>query len=88
MAFAVNDIQSTPNPNALKFVLNRSIAEHPCSFFNAEAASSHPIASRLFGVAGVASLLLLGDFVTVNKEPKVSWKAITPKVREILQTSG
>ena len=84
MSFEVAEIQSTPNPNALKFILDRPVAEQPTSFFNADAARGHPLASELFAVPGVASLLLLGDFVTVNKQPDADWAAIKRGVRKAL----
>ena len=87
MPFEVVEVQTTPNPNAAKFVLNGSIAPQPVSFFSAEAARDHPIASRLFAVPGVASVLLLGDFVTVNKRPADRWDPIKKRVREILKTA-
>jgi hypothetical protein len=34
MATEVVEVQPTPNPNALKFVLNRPIADRPTSFLN------------------------------------------------------
>ncbi|HEY2586952.1 MAG TPA: NifU N-terminal domain-containing protein [Tepidisphaeraceae bacterium] len=84
MSFEVAEIQSTPNPNALKFVLDRAIAEQPVSFFDPEAAREHPLASKLFALPGVASLLLLGDFVTVNKRPDADWAPIKRGVRTVL----
>jgi hypothetical protein len=84
MPINVSDIQPTPNPNALKFVLDRSIADQPASFFNAEAARDHPLASKLFAVSGVSSLLLLGDFITVNKTPQAKWPQIKQGVRDAL----
>ena len=84
MGFEVKEVQATPNPNALKFVLDRVIAPQPISFFTAEAAASHPLASRLFEISGVTSLLLLGDFVTVNKQPQAKWSAISKKVKRVL----
>jgi hypothetical protein len=88
MGFAVLEIQPTPNPNALKFVVDRPIASQPESFFSAEAAASHILASKLFEVSGVASILILGDFVTVNKRPAARWSAITARVKEILQNAS
>src|ERR1700733_8566747 len=85
MGYAVREIQATPNPNAMKFVLDRSITQQPASFFNAESAQGDAIASRLFDVPGVSSLLFLGDFVTVNKTAGARWDGITRQVREILQ---
>lgn len=84
MPFTVTEVQSTPNPNATKFVLDRAISDHPVSFFNAESGNTHPIASRLFAIAGVSGILLLGDFVTVNKTPDAKWADITPKVKKAL----
>jgi NFU1 iron-sulfur cluster scaffold homolog, mitochondrial len=84
MSFEVAEIQSTPNPNALKFVLDRKIAEQPISFFNSDAAREHPLASKLFALPGVSSLLLLGDFVTVNKQPDAEWAPIKRGVRKVL----
>ena len=73
MAFRVMEVQPTPNPNALKFVLDRPIAEQPTSFLSVGAADGHPIAGRLFAIRGVSILLLLGDFVTDNKTADASW---------------
>lgn len=84
MGFKVLEVQPTPNPNAMKFVLDRVIAERPVSFLHAEGSQDHPLVSQLFAVSGVASVLLLGDFVTVNKTPSAKWRAITPKVKKIL----
>ena len=84
MPFSVVEVQPTPNPNALKFVLDRPISPQPTSFFNAEAAADHPVASRLFAIQGVSSLLLLGDFVTVNKSADASWPPIRERVRQVL----
>jgi hypothetical protein len=84
MSFTVADIQPTPNPNALKFILDRTISAEPASFFKAAEAQNHPIAAKLFAVNGVSSLLLLGDFVTVNKTPDADWAAIKRGVRKAL----
>ena len=84
MPFSVNDIQPTPNPNAAKFLLDREIVDQPTSFFDAGAAKDHPIANRLFAIPGVSSLLLLGDFITVNKTPDAKWSDIKEKVQEAL----
>ena len=85
MGFLVLEVQPTPNPNALKFILNRSISEQSTSFFDAAAAKDHPVAGRLFEIPGVSSLLLLGDFITVNKRAEAKWPAIKEGVRKVLK---
>ena len=84
MPYRVLEIQQTPNPNAAKFVLDRSISEQPTSFFNPAAATGHPLAEALFGIAGVTSLLFLGDFVTVNKSPDAPWDEVAARVKAVL----
>ena len=84
MAFRVREIQPTPNPNALKFVLDRPVSQQPTSFFNAAAAKDHPLATSLFAIEGVASLLLLGDFITINKSPSAKWADIQRRARAVL----
>jgi len=87
MAFKVLEIQPTPNPNAAKFVLDQPCCEAPTSFFSAEAGKQHELAKKLFAIPGVSSLLLLGDFITVNKTPDVRWEEITDAVRCVLETA-
>jgi len=84
MSFRVREVQTTPNPNALKFMLDRVISDHPTSFFNAQAAVDHPLALRLFDIPGVSSLLFLGDFVTINKSPTARWTDIKSSVEKTL----
>lgn len=84
MALRVTDVHPTPNPNALKYSLDGKICETPVSFFNAVEGRDHRIAGRLFAIKGVESVLLLHDFVTVNKAASAKWKDITPLVKKVL----
>ncbi len=84
MSFKVIEVQPTPNPNAVKFMLDKPVADRTMSFFNKDAARDHELASKLFEISGVSSLLLLGDFITVNKTPQTKWSQITGKVKKIL----
>ncbi len=84
MSFVVSEVQPTPNPNAAKFILDRSVSDQPTSFFNPGAAEGNALAMQLFGIPGVSSLLFLGDFITVNKSPEADWKEITTRVEAVL----
>lgn len=88
MGYVVTEIVPTPNPNAMKFVLDREISSHSVSFLTPEAGDDHPMACQLFRVKGVASLLLLGNFVTVNKDADAKWPSITRKIKDTLQKLG
>lgn len=84
MGFEVIDVQPTPNPNAMKYVVDKPISDSPRSYFNAAAAAGDELAMRLFAIDGVTSLLLLNDFVTVNKRADVKWSAMTAAVKKVL----
>ena len=87
MAYNVLEAQPTPNPNAIKLVLDRPIAAQPMSFLSPEAGAGHPLAERLFAIKGVASLLFLNDFVTINKSPNAKWADIRDKAVRILKSA-
>ena len=89
MGYRVISVEPTPNPNALKFLLDGRISDKPVSFFSPEAGKGHALAEKLFAIQGVTSLLLLDDFVTVNKQAAAAWKSITPEVKRVLaETPG
>jgi len=80
----IREVLPTPNPNAMKFVLDQAISDRPMSFLNATAAENHPLAKRLFSIEGVTSVLLLGDFVTINKSSNAKWPDIKKNVKHML----
>jgi len=84
MPFRVNDIVPTPNPNAAKFMLDKAIVEQPTSFFDAASARGYPLAEKLFAIPGVQSVLMLGDFITINKRSEADWGDIIERTRQVL----
>jgi hypothetical protein len=80
----VIEIQPTPNPNAMKFVLDEKVFAEPMSFYSPSEAQTNPLASKLMAVAGVTHVMLLGDFVTVGKSPQARWAEINTRVKKIL----
>ena len=85
MAYRVLEVQPTPNPNAIKLVLDRPISDAPVSFLTPAAGVGHPLAEQLFAVPGVVGVLLLHDFVTINKSAEAKWASIRPRVKKILE---
>ena len=73
----------TPNPNALKFTVGVDVGG-PRSYVAANAASD-PVAGSLLGIAGVASVFMTADFVTITKSSGADWSDITSAVVGILE---
>jgi Scaffold protein Nfu/NifU N terminal len=46
--------------------------------------ADHPLAARLLTLDGVYNVLLVQDFVTVNKLPQVEWPPLQTAVMNIL----
>lgn len=84
MPWTVTEFEDTPNPNAMKCWLDGAISDGPRSFRDAASAADHPIARALFERAGVTSVLLLGDWLTVNKKPSARWPAVKKAVASVL----
>jgi len=73
--------ESTPNPATLKFLPGKSVIPvGTADFPTAESAASSPMATRLFGVEGVAGVFFGPDFVTVTKTDAVDWAHIKPAI--------
>ena len=75
--------EPTPNPNALKFSLNRTVTEgRSKTYATPEAAEASPLAKSLFEIAGVKSLFFLNNFITVTRQPGSDWPAIAHQVEK------
>jgi scaffold Nfu/NifU family protein len=80
-------VQRTPNPNAMKFSLGQPVVAGNGSrtFGSRAAAQGDRIAEPLFEIAGVQSVFMVADFVTVIKTPEASWDELVPHIVSSLQ---
>lgn len=87
MAKAKVRFQETPNPEAGKFTVGRTLVEgrRGQTFDSPEAARGNPVAERLFAEPGVKSVFMVADFVTVTREPGADWAELTPRVQAALR---
>jgi Thioredoxin-like proteins and domains len=75
----IADIQETPNPNAVKFILKEPVSSGTShSFKNAEAAQSDEFAKSLFLVGDVVSVFYMDKMVTIEKTDETEWDEILP----------
>ena len=77
----IADIQETPNPNAVKFLLKEPVSHGTShSFKDAAAASDDPLARSIFEVGGVVSIFYMDKMLTVEKTDEVEWDEILPEL--------
>ncbi len=75
----IADIQETPNPNAVKFILKEPVSHGTShSFKDADAAANDNLARALFEVGDVASVFYMDKMITVEKTDDIDWDEILP----------
>ncbi len=80
------EASGTPNPNALKLTLSRTVAAEGKTYRDA-AAADVPWARALLGIPGIVGLYAFNNFISINKTPEAQWDAILPKAEEALRAA-
>ncbi|MEW6055957.1 MAG: NifU family protein [Bdellovibrionota bacterium] len=79
-------LEFTPNPNTLKYVVNRVLLESGAANFpNRQSAEKSLLAKRLFDVLGVAGVMIGRNFVTITKGQEGDWESLNKGVSEVLK---
>jgi len=78
------DVQPTPNPNAVKFTLNRTVAAQGKTYRDAATAEVE-WARELLQIRGVTQVFAVNNFISINKTPDADWNAIAPQVEQVLR---
>lgn len=85
-------LESNPNPNSLKFVVNEMLVPEGMSFDfpNPAAAEEAPLAQELFMYPFVDRVFYMSNFVTVTKKEDVEWieiqETLKKHIREFLES--
>jgi Fe-S cluster biogenesis protein NfuA len=75
----IADIQETPNPNAVKFILKEPVSHGTShSFDDAEKAAGDKLAKSLFEIGEVVSVFYMDKMITVEKTDEADWDEILP----------
>ena len=77
-------VEGTPNPNAVKFTLNRVVATQGKTYRDAATADT-PWAKALLSIPGVAQVFAVNNFLSVTKTPDADWDVIIPQAEEALK---
>lgn len=73
----VDDVDLTPNPHALKFILNEKLLNLETRQYPDKAsAQNDPFAKGIFEINGVVSVFYMDKFVTIEKSPESNWGQI------------
>ena len=91
----IADIQETPNPNAVKFILKEAVSHGTShSFDSVEKTENDQLAKSLFEVGDVVSVFYMDKMITVEKTDEADWDEILPllavpiRAAETIQTAN
>lgn len=83
-------LEFTPNPNTLKYSVNRTISEIGALSFSKEefekAEKDSPLATRILGFDGISEVMFGRDFVTVTKSDDGDWDQVHQNVSELIES--
>lgn len=83
----IDEIERTPNPNAMRFVLKEPISPGITrSYENPEEASADPFAASLFAIPHVINVYYVDKYITVTQDGETDWsdllRKLAPPIRE------
>jgi len=79
----IAEIEPTPNPNAMKFVLKEPLTWGISrSYENAEQAKDDPLGAKLFAIDHVTSVFYVDHWITVTQDGAADWKELMRKLAE------
>jgi len=77
----ISEIEPTPNPNAMKFVLREPLTWGVSrSYASAEEAKSDALAAALFDIDHVSNVFYVDHWITVTQDGKADWKELMRKL--------
>lgn len=80
-------VDGTPNPNAVKFTLNRTVATKGETYRGDPSAIAAPWAKALLSIPGIVGVFGINNFISVNKAPEASWEMIVPTAQDALRNA-
>jgi Fe-S cluster biogenesis protein NfuA len=80
-------IQPTPNPNALKFILDNDVkTEGKVSFKTPQDCKDIPLAAALFDLRGVDQIHFFQNVITISKFSFEDWDSLEPAVQTCIES--
>jgi len=84
----IAEIEDTPNPNAVKFILKEPLTWGITrSYDNAEQAQDDALASTLFDIEHVTNVFYVDRWLTVTQDGKADWPELVRKVAEPIRAA-
>ena len=76
--------ESTPNPEVMKFVSNRMLADKSIEFLTDDDAKQIPMIHKIFSLEYVESVFLSSNFISIKKKNDIEWGEVLIEIRNFI----
>ena len=84
----IAEIEGTPNPNAMKFILKEPLTWGITrSYENAGAAKDDPLAAALFEIEHVTNVFYVDRWITITQDGDADWQELTRTVAKPIRAA-
>jgi len=84
----IAEIEGTPNPNALKFILKEPLTWGVVrSYDNAEQAEEDPLASALFDIDHITNVFYVDRWITITQDGEADWQDLARAVADPIRAA-
>lgn len=84
----IADIEETPNPNAVKFILREPVSNGVAKQYgSADQAENDSLAKSLFDVGHVVSVFYMDRMITIEKDDEGDWDELLPALAVPIRAS-
>jgi len=85
----IAEIENTPNPNALKFILKEPLTWGIArSYDNVLQAAEDELAAALFAIEHVTNVFYVDHWITVTQDGKADWAELKRKIAEPIRAAA
>ena len=85
----IAEIEPTPNPNAMKFVLKEPLTWGITrAYDNAEQAQGDPLAAALFDIEHVVNVFYVDHWITVTQDGQADWNELKRQIAEPIREAA
>ena len=78
-------IEGTPNPNALKFILNVPVkTSGNTTYSNAQECAMNLLAQKLFEISNIKNLYFFENYITVSQDGSADWEDLQQQIEKTI----
>ncbi len=78
-------IQGTPNPNALKFIVNVPVkTSGNITYRSAADCEFNPLAKQLFTISNISEIYFFDNYITVTQDGSADWDTLEEQIKRVI----